>query len=206
MGELHSPPNKPLSSYSGQFQGMRAKKSLSGKLSRGSQEPPPLFFLPGLGSPCQYLGLCPGKTAAEIPILEMGLDSIQLREPLPPPKKCGFVCVCSILSSNSRFYVIMLPSPPGDLGMTSLPERKWWMHLDASLTQLRVAQVLLEILGIGGPHAFALSWEAWARGYWRAVGLGQRTMMAMPAHTFVLPPTNQNWRKVARSSWAKIDV
>lgn len=44
--------------------------------------------------------------------------------------------------------------------MTSLPERKWWLHLDASLTQLGVAQVLLEILGMGGPHAFVLSWEA----------------------------------------------
>lgn len=49
----------------------------------------------------------------------------------------------------------MLPSPSGDLGMTSLPERKWCLHLDASLTQLGVAQVLLEIPGMGGPHALS---------------------------------------------------
>lgn len=36
---------------------------------------------------------------------------------------------------------MVLPSPPGDLGMTSLEERKWWLLVDAFLTQPGVAQV-----------------------------------------------------------------
>ena len=45
----------------------------------------------------------------------------------------------------------MFPSLPGDLGMTSFAERKWWLHLDDSLTQRGVAQVWSGTLGHGRP-------------------------------------------------------
>lgn len=80
----------------------------------------------------------------------MGLSPIQLEElfshPHPHPRSV-YLCVCLVLSSNSSFYAVVLPSLPGDLGMTSLGERKWWRHLDASLTQPEVAQVWSGTLG-----------------------------------------------------------
>lgn len=90
--------------------------------------------------------------------MEMGLDPIQLREFPHPRTVC--LCVCLVLSSNSSFYAMLLLPPPGDLGMTSLAKMKWWLHLDASLTQPGVAQIWSGTWGLGGPYAFVLNWEA----------------------------------------------
>lgn len=57
------------------------------------------------------------------------------------------MCVFLVLSSHSSLYAMVLPSSPGDLGMTSLAEGKWWLHFDASLIQPRVAQVRSGTLG-----------------------------------------------------------
>lgn len=111
MGELHGPPNRLCVSLP-----WDEPESHSWKLPGGTLKP-------WAGVTLSTLGALSRRSSYRNYHHGNGSGSHAVRRAPPFHPHPSSVCVC-LVSSNSSLYAVMFPSPPGDLGMTSLAERK----------------------------------------------------------------------------------